>query len=514
MKKYFVILTLIVVAACSCRKEDVQDPRNEKTIDYDELTTRSINSFLDFAKTPRPCLSLDKARAYLQNWCQSNGFLFNRDDYGNVWFDVPASSGCESFPKIILQCHMDMICACEPGLNPDYNTEVGIPLWEGTLLKGSRINLGSDDGIGVGIALTIATSNVPHGPLRILVTADEDCGMLGAMNLPAEVLDSRYLINLDQEEIGIINNGCGGGVRIGYAGDFNRVSAGDGETKIEINIDGLKGGHSGEDIGKGRLSAATVLNSLVDSLVLPYSGKIISIKCGTALGAIATNCSLSFSVESGYVETIKSTFAALIDEYKEEFPHETITHSLFDKSVGNDDYLMEVAGSTTLSNLFDAIPMGAFEYSEELADHVSKSNNIGIVEVNEGHLDFQIFARSDYNEWLAEMKVYYQEVAAQYSLDFEVQSESPAWFPKEDNPLEDFTLVYYDQYVPGAFAQPCMGTLEPAFFYQKKPDLQMISIGPDLTEVHTINEALHTETLKPLLQTLVQVLMNADKIEK
>lgn len=323
----FTFCAILAICVSSCSKDDNPSGSEETVVYYDALTAESIDRFLDFAKTPRPCQNLDKAREYLKNWCSDNGFLFNRDDYGNVWFDVTASKGCEAYPKIILQCHMDMICACETGLNPDYTREVGTPRWEGTLLKGSGINLGSDDGIGVGIALTVAKSDIPHGPLRILVTADEDCGMLGAQHLPADVLDAPYLINLDQEEIGIINNGCGGGIRIGFSGNFERASVGkDGKAVIAIDVDGLKGGHSGEDIAKGRLSAAVVLGRLIASAVIPYNGKLISINCGTALGAIATNCFLSFSVDKSSVGSVMSACDEQITAFRKEYPLETINY--------------------------------------------------------------------------------------------------------------------------------------------------------------------------------------------
>lgn len=511
MRKYIasVICVLLVI---SCSKDDISDIPEEPDIDYEALSEKSVDCFLEFAKTPRPCLYLDKAREYLKKWCEDNGFSFNRDTYGNVWFDVPASEGRESCPNIILQGHMDMICVSEPGLNPDFSREVGTPVWDGTLLRGAGINLGSDNGIGVGIALTIAASDIPHGPLRILITADEDCGMLGANALPAEVLNADYLINVDQEDFGVINNGCGGGIRFYYSSDFEKVSLHGDEVGIGIQLEGLKGGHSGEDIGKGRLSAATVLNGLLDSAVIPFHGKLISIGCGYATNAIADALSLTFSVSGDDASRVKDNCIEQLSEYRRDYPQESFTYTLSDLSIGGNDYPIPERGSGILSELFKAIPTGAFEFSDEDTLHVTKSNNIGIVALENGHLDFQTFTRSDYNDWIAEQKEYYKKLADDYSLEYTIASDNPAWTPRKDNRLEDLTLKCYRQYVPDACSYPCMGGLEPAIFNQKAPDMQMVSIGPQISGAHTIDETLHTETVKPLLQTLIQVLMNADEL--
>ncbi len=520
MGKCKLALTAFVAAAltfASCSDDTVAPTVPDTPTDeaFQQLTDASINEFLNFAKTPRLGFHLDKAKAYLKAWADKHNYAFYSDEFDNVWIDVPANSETTAnYPKVILQGHTDMVCASKAGETYDYENEVGIPYYDGNLLKGRNINLGADDGIGVGMALAIATSDIPHGPLRLLFTANEDYDMSGAIGLAPEVLDADYMINIDEEETGKISIACLGSNTIEFKKEYTPITPATNTKVLSLNITGLRGGHSGVMIGEHRLSAASVMASVMGSAILPSHANIISLFCGHAVNAIAIEGTLDFAVSADQEEACRSAINTILEQYKAEYPDETtFAYSLNERNtpVTADDMPCPTEVNDDLAALFDQVVQGVIEKDGDLP---TKSNNIGEILINDGNLFVYDMFRTYSDDWLDSEKERLLSVGNSLGMTTSVVGFVPTWDTPGVSPLKDMFLKYYKETVPTAFTDKAKGGLECAYFALKKPSLYAVSVGPQLNGAHTIDESVDITTVKPLLKAIVNTLQHISELKK
>ncbi len=520
MGKCKLALTAFVAAAltfASCSDDTVAPTVPDTPTDeaFQQLTDASINEFLNFAKTPRLGFHLDKAKAYLKAWADKHSYAFYSDEFDNVWIDVPANSeATANYPKVILQGHTDMVCASKAGETYDYENEVGIPYYDGNLLKGRNINLGADDGIGVGMALAIATSDIPHGPLRLLFTANEDYDMSGAIGLAPEVLDADYMINIDEEETGKISIACLGSNTIEFKKEYTPITPATNTKVLSLNVTGLRGGHSGVMIGEHRLSAASVMASVMGSAILPSGANIISLFCGHAVNAIAIEGTLDFAVSADQEEACRSAINTILEQYKAEYPDETtFAYSLNERNtpVTADDMPCPTEVNDDLAALFDQVVQGVIEKDGDLP---TKSNNIGEILINDGNLFVYDMFRTYSDDWLDSEKERLLSVGNSLGMTTSVVGFVPTWDTPGVSPLKDMFLKYYKETVPTAFTDKAKGGLECAYFALKKPSLYAVSVGPQLDGAHTIDESVDITTVKPLLKAIVNTLQHISELKK
>ncbi len=521
-KSNLIALTFIAVlglANCS-DDESMQygniDPVIE-AVDYDVLSSSTIGEYINFAKNPRLGFHLEKAMAYLTDWAQRHGYQPHSDEFGNVWFDVPATKGLEDYPLVILQGHMDMICASKPGETYDYTEVVGEPYYEGEgenrVLKGRTVNLGADNGIGVASCLAIAASNAPHGPLRILVTANEDYDLSGARGISPDILNATALINIDSEQAGDITYGCAGGharhlikqyesVPLAVPADYKKVS---------ISLSGLKGGHSAS-IGEHSMSGSIVTDSVMRRVVKTFEARLIKIDCGTYNNAIPFSTLIEFAIKSQDAVAVEAKLNTLKDEFNKEFPEETPKWTIdVNGIVTASDLCCSTTCTGELITIFKSFPQGVLERNEN--GRVTKSNNSGIVKLEEGNMRFQSYQRSDYDSWLAGEVQRFEALAQQYGMEIEIGTEFPAWNGDGRDALTQMMKAFYDEEGYNTNLVCELGGLEPAYFVVKNPNLLCTSVGPTIHDAHTIDEALYVETIKPMLKVVMRTLMDANLLK-
>ncbi len=502
----------LMMASCSN-----DDPTPDKPVTppsdetFEALKQSSINEFLEFAKNPRLGFHLDKAKAYLKTWAEKHGYPFYSDDFDNVWIDVPANNeAMANYPKVILQGHTDMICASKAGETYDYTTEVGEPYYDGDLLKGRKINLGSDDGIGVGIALAIASSDVPHGPLRLLFTANEDYDMSGAINLDPSVLDAAYMINIDEEEAGKISVGCLGSFSLEFRKGYTSVAATPDMMAVNVNITGLRGGHSGVMIGEHRLSATTVTADIVSNVIAPIGGNLIFIDCGRAENALAIESNLEFAVPSSKTAECNAEIDKILAKYIAEYPDETeFDYTVIVHDLEDDDELCPVQLNADLKAFFSTATQGVIEWEDNLP---SKSNNIGVIHMHDADLWIEDMFRSYNAQWIESERARLLGEGVKLGFDGSVTGHVPTWDTPGVSPLKDLVYKYYKDANPNAFVDKAKGGLECAYFVLKNPQLYAVSVGPQLDGAHTIDEAVHVSTITPLLKAIVNTLQHINEL--
>jgi len=504
------VIALFPLGFSSCSDHlDEPDPTEIDVLFFENVKDDAINEFLSFAEIPRPGFHLDKAREYLRSWADSHGYVWQRDEYGNCWFDVPATQGMEKRSKVILQGHMDMVCAAEEGLSPDFYEEVGTPVFDGDYLYGEGINLGIDNGLGVGIILAMIKADFPHGPLRCLFTADEDQGLLGAMNMDAGTLDTDYLISFDSEEVGFLDAGCAGGFRFSMEKEFVYSELYSEGSKLILTLTGLQGGHSGLDINKNRLSGATILKILLSQAVKTNNAGLISFSSGDAINSIANNLSLELAVSSSQFDSLEQVVNDIIENLRNQYPDEDFSYTLEREEIASSDFICSESATDDLIKLYDILVNGTVEVSDTDPEHVTKSSNISISELHDGQFQVVCMTRSDYEEWLSSEVSRYTMEAENCGMTFTVWGAYPAWNTDANYPLFLELQHYYTEAV-GYDVLPMytQGGIELGVFVKLRTTLQCTCLGPNIEDTHTINERVDLSTIRPVVQGAIKYLMN------
>lgn len=518
-KNVFLLLALSVVAMMcitSCSDDNGNNlPQPEPPVDFEQMKESAIREFINYAKNPRAGYHLDQARAYLKSVAEANGWKWERDAYGNCWIDVPATKGYEHFPNVILQGHMDMVCAVAEDEIHDILTEVGTPVREGNFLRGEHINLGADNGIGVGMMLAIIKSEAGHGPIRCLFTADEDQGLDGAASLDASTINADFLISLDGEEKGqVYRSSAGGGTSL-ISGRLDEASTVEGLKKLTVNIKGLRGGHSGRDIADHRLSASVMVIDIVKTISSSHNISLISFMSGTADNAIANNAILEIAVNVAEATAVENEIIAVINDFATEYPEEDVVSSVKASDIETDDYVCDSSATPSMVALFEGLSYGPFEFSSIIPNHVTKSCNISPLILLDGIFSVELMYRSDYEDWLEEQQEYYEELADGLKFDHEVLMTYPAWFSETEYPMVTMLKEYYSEAI-GTMVTDYMtqGGIEAGYFVRLNPNLQLTCFGPQIDDAHTINETLHIDNVKSVLYATVKTIQNLDKLKK
>ena len=511
----------MMMASCASDNDTPTNNQSQETVVTeisdsicDVLAKSSIEEFLAFAKMPRSSFRMERCSAYLTNWAKEHKLEYGIDDSLNVWIDLPANTKeMESMPKVILQAHQDMVCAWKSGETHDPTTEVGEPYYDGNNLKGKNINLGADDGIGVGMALAIAKTNVAHGLLRLLFTTNEDCGMYGVMSLDPKVLDADYLISFDDEDYPKVTTGCQGAY-VWTSCKKYELSNPSGKI-VNLNVTGLLGGHSGATIGEKRLSAATILAKVTKDVITSNGGKLMDIDCGTAINAIANVLTLQFTVDADKAENCKSEIENILENFKKEFTDETAiasTCSIADAPFTNAATVSAEELLTDLNKYFEDVEQGVVE-REGTDGLVIKSGNIGIVKLSRGELSISSSIRSFKEEWINSEKTRFSQLASTLSMELGNEILIPAWDTEANDPFIGLVFKNYQAVDNKAYKAKAMGGLECAYFVKKKPGINTAAMGPTIKGAHTIDEVLDTTTVKPLMKVVMNTLQQINTLK-
>ncbi len=475
----------------------------------DALAKSSINEFLAFAKIPRPSFYMKKSSAYLTNWAREHNLEYGIDDSLNVWMDLPANTKeMETMPKVILQAHQDMVCAWNSSKTLDPTQDVGTPVYEGNNLKGKEMNLGADDGIGVGMALAIAKSNMAHGPLRLLFTVNEEVGMFGAMSLDPKVLDADYLISFDDEDYPKVTTGSQGAYAWTYKKKYELSNPSSQGKIVTLDVKGLLGGHSGMAIGEKRLSGATILAKVIKDVVTPNGGKLISVDCGTAVNVIANMLNMKFVVDADKAANCKSEIENILKDFLKEYTTETAIESncsVADVPFTNAATVCGEGVLTDLNKYFEDVVQGVVERDGN-EGFVIKSSNIGVVKLSGGELEISSSLRSLKDEWLKSEKTRLTELASTINMTLDNEILIPAWDTEASDPFIGLIFKNYQAMDAKAYKSKCGGSLECAYFTSLKPGINTAAMGPTIKGAHTYEETMDTTTVKPLMKVLLNTL--------
>ena len=269
--------------------------------------------FEAITRVPRPSKKEEKIRDYLVGWAKEHGLEYRCDETGNVVIRKPATTGYEGRPTVILQSHMDMVCEKTDDKEIDFHTQGLDLVLEGNVIHADRTTLGGDDGIAVAFALAILdASNIPHPALEVVITVDEEIGMLGAAGITTEDLQASYMLNLDSEDEGQLLVGCAGGMTavchmpiVWEACNLMHPVC------MQLSVDGLLGGHSGMEIIKQRANANKTLGRTLKAIQTAADIRLVLIDGGKKDNAIPRAAQAVFVVEAEAKDTVKQAVQTL-----------------------------------------------------------------------------------------------------------------------------------------------------------------------------------------------------------
>lgn len=466
-----------------------------------------LREFMLLCQIPHPSGHEEAIAAHLQRRLRELGYESVVDNYKNVIGEIPATVGCEEAPTVLLQAHSDMVCvAAETEGDYDPLTDpIKTVVSEGKM-RALGTSLGADDGIGVAIILGLLQADFPHGPLRVLFTADEEAGMSGAANLAPAHCAGRYLINLDWEEAGSICIGCAGTVNALFRRGLSWQPLESG-TAYEVEIAGLKGGHSGVEIHEGRANANKELGVFGDFLLkngIAY--RLASLQGGTALNVIANQAqaviALAEADRDAFIdlfEDYRLALAARYDGIEEEMRCQC-------REVPLPKQAVTAADSRDIVHFLAAYPQGVETMSSTVPDLVETSANLGTVTMA-AEIVIGTMARSSNRNRHATLFDSQRSLAEQYGFTGEETARTPSWPPVDDSELVRLAReIWRGQHGREPRVLSFHAGVECGFLLEKNPQLDAISLGPTMRDVHSVEETLYTSSIMPTAQLVMGLL--------
>lgn len=461
--------------------------------------------FEQICKIPHGSRNTKMISDYLVAFAKEHGIRYFQDELNNVVMFQEGTCGMEDHAPVILQGHMDMVCEKDEDCAIDMDTQ-GLDIdHDGTYVFAKGTTLGGDDGIALAYALAIlANRTIPHPPLEVIFTVDEEIGMEGAAGVDLSELKGRTLINVDSEEEGIFTVSCAGGARGTITLPVSRRAVYG--PCVRLTVDGLQGGHSGVEIHKDRANANKVMGELLSRIqgLMPLC--LTKLSGGSKDNAIPRSCTVTLVAMGSHIERINEVTAQLQQQIREEYdePEAVIYGDDVDAFGGN---ALSTADSAKVIALLCAAPNGVQAWSRDIDGLVQTSLNLGVAKLDKEELRLTFAVRSSVNQEKRDLLARLEELAKFNDGSYSQMGDYPAWEYKKESRLRD-TMVEAYQRLYGKEPQVVAihAGLECGLLSDKLPGLDCVSIGPDMKDIHTSRERLDIASTKRTWEFLLEVL--------
>jgi dipeptidase D len=463
--------------------------------------------FDELRKIPRCSKHEEAAADYVVTVARRLGLEYIRDSVGNVVVKMPATPGMEISPTVVLQAHLDMVCEKNEEVLHDFSKDPIEVVREGDYLQARGTTLGADNGIGVSAELAILEEkSAVHGPLELLFTVDEEEGMSGAYGLRGDALTGRYLINLDTEDGSTLYIGCAGGAKTRIHLPVRRErSTG---VALLVSLKGLSGGHSGVDIHLERGNSNKLLARILSEAYGCVPFNLADISGGNKHNAIPRESVALVVIQKEDVGRLRLRIAeveeALLNEYRSVDPGLLVNIS----PVALPERMISLEDSRKVLNLILALPTGVMRWSPELAGTVETSVNLPVVQTKENEI-FLIMASRSFSE--TQLKAQTERIRAIADLagaEVRVGSSYPGWQPRMDSKiLKVCELSYQELFGREPQIKAIHAGLETGIIGKKYPEMEMISLGPQIEHAHSPDERVKISTVKVFYDLILKVLV-------
>lgn len=461
--------------------------------------------FEELCKIPHGSGNTKQISDYLVGFAKEQGLEYVQDEMNNVVIYKPATPGYENAPAVIIQGHMDMVCEKRPDVEHDFTKDpLNISVKDG-YVTANGTTLGGDDGIAVAYGLALLESrDIAHPALEVLITVDEEIGLLGAEGFDCSVLKGRRLINLDSEAEGSLWISCAGGLTAISTIPVQRVEA-EG-NKVQVKIKGLMGGHSGAEIDKERANANVLMGRFLYTLQKTADYEIIVMEGGQKDNAITRECTADLLCADA--AAVKACAETVQKGLREEYTNsdEGITIEVTELGRATENVLHPTSKAKILFYLME-VPFGIQKMSGSIEGLVETSTNIGIMKLEEEGFVASSSVRSSVgaaSDALSDKICYLTEFLGG---EYTVQGAYPAWEYRKESPLRDKMVEVYEKvYGEKPNVVAIHAGLECGLFYKKIEGLDCISLGPNMKDIHTSEEVLDIASTERVWNYLVKVL--------
>ena len=472
--------------------------------------TSVFKAFAQISAIPR-CSGDEQAISdFLVGFARHLGLFVHQDKALNVMIKKPGTPGYESAPTVILQGHMDMVCEKTDTSSHNFETDPIELRVDGDTLTAHETSLGADNGIAVAYAMAIlASKDIPHPPLEVVITTNEEVGLVGATQLDTTPLQGKILINLDAEDEGRFFVSCAGGTRCSLKLPIDHRKADDGLITVTLTVDGLKGGHSGMDINQGLGNANKLMGRALEALH-GAGAQLVEVSGGGKANAIPRSAWATLLVAQERLNEAKDCIKKL---------SKTMTSELTASDPGLSVTLVESidASSTALPqetfqrivDLYRIIPSGVQTMSQSIDGLVESSLNLGVVKQESDTLVFHCAVRSSVESLKHEICGRLESLARCMGAEFVTGSSYPAWEYQENSAIRKIMTETYTR-MYGKAPEICAihAGLECGILGEALKGLDMIALGPDMRHVHSPDETLSIGSVKRTWEFLCEVLKN------
>ena len=469
-----------------------------------------FDCFSQVNRIPRPSKREEKMIEFLKSFGERLGLPTKVDEAGNVLITKPATPGFENRRTVVLQSHMDMVCEKNADSSFDFMKDPIEAYVDGEWLKAKGTTLGADDGIGVAMQMALLeATDIPHGPIECLFTRDEETGLTGAAALKPGFMTGDYLINLDSEDEGQIFVSCAGGARTSAEFDFTEVPVPEGYFGFRVEVKGLTGGHSGDDINKKRANANKLLVRFILDAFKKYDLYLVDIQSGGLHNAIPREGFAVCAVPMADKEQVRVDLNLLAAAVEEEYSRTEPGVAFVLESTPVAGTAIDKDTTRRLLLALQAMDNGVFAMSQDLDWLVETSSNLASVRKEDGKVVINSSQRSSVASARENMSATVRAVFELAGARVVTNEGYPGW---KMNPNSALLKVAVDSYRRLFSAEPKIlaihAGLECGLFSEKYPHLDMISVGPTLRGVHSPDERLHIPSVQKVWDHLLDMLVN------
>ena len=468
--------------------------------------------FSEISEIPRGSGNEAAISDYLAVFAKEHKLEYTQDEANNIIMIKPASPGYETEPAIILQGHMDMVCEKRREDTHDFLKDSIKLIADGDYLHADGTTLGADNGIAVAYILAMfSDETLEHPRLEAVITTDEEVGMHGAKALELSMLQGNYMINLDSEEEGYLLCSCAGGLTGTCTLPLKRIQ--DTGKRIKISIGGLQGGHSGIDIGNNRFNATKLLGRLLFDLRERSAFELIEMMGGFKDNVIPREAAAELLLPEGTgkqidcFSEIKNNIADIMKLYQNELAASEpgLRFEIEDMGEGSFDVIHPVSFEKMLFLLMN-LPNGVQVMSANIEGLVESSLNMGIFKTYEDHVEMFTSIRSSFSSYKYYLSNQLNYLTSFLGGEYVVRWEYPAWEFKKDSILRShFQKLHREMFGKDMKVEAIHAGLECGLIAEKLPGIDIVSIGPDITAVHTIEEKVSISSTIRVYQFLERI---------
>lgn len=466
--------------------------------------------FEEICNIPHGSRNTKQISDYLVDFAKAHGLTYYQDELNNVVIIKEASKGYENAEPVIIQGHMDMVCEKEKGCDIDFEKE-GLRLYvEGDFVKAKNTTLGGDDGIAVAYALAILDSDeLAHPRLEVVITVDEEIGMLGAIDIDLSMLKGHTMLNLDSDEEGHFLTSCAGGMSMITELPVKRVSQSG--LKMLLTVTGLEGGHSGSEIHKEHGNANILMGRLLKQImdITPFG--IISMDGGLKDNAIPRECNCEILLPEESADAVMQVAETLDQAFKNEFcVSDAKVEVLCKKEEVCETKMLDYTSVHKVIFYLRTVPNGVQHMSMMMPGLVETSLNLGILNLKDDMFETVTSVRSSVSTRKEDLKDQVTQLVEMLGGEVTIEGDYPAWEYQPNSKMRDtIAEIYRELFGKEAIFEAIHAGLECGLFSEKIPNLDCVSFGPMNYDIHTPKERLSISSTERMWKLIVEYLKRA-----